>query len=298
MINHRGILYSFCLLTQTISIKFDRDSSHGSEATSNRNLAISGDLAAIPEANSLWAYQNLNLSFDDKHNTRSPVVCNNSAMLCSQMHLLKTDSTDNQTTSQSNYDSEDVLDTSTFISRANTTFKKKFGDWSWVVFMGDSNMRHTYCWWSSSQMGGVASSEATKRIESSTYGLDRTDLEFGGRWADQELILLHQQQENTAQEDPLRVQKSSWKSGHSANLQLTNPNHDHIAAKGVDNSFRQAMEIRYNSVVNSSLQFSSISEKVEPIQRISFRFLHGSVDEFRFDCSNWHVPRHRCSGGS
>eukprot|EP00037_Helgoeca_nana_P014181 m.132148 g.132148 ORF g.132148 m.132148 type:complete len:413 (-) comp22434_c0_seq1:235-1473(-) len=49
----------------------------------------------------------------------------------------------------------------------------------WIVWMGDSNMRHTYYWWTTNQLQGV-------RKESAQFGLDRSDLEYGGRWSDQE----------------------------------------------------------------------------------------------------------------
>lgn len=58
---------------------------------------------------------------------------------------------------------------------------------TWIMFMGDSNMRHTYYWWSSRVRGKRNKNGRT--TTGSTYGLDRTDLSFGGRWADQECLI-------------------------------------------------------------------------------------------------------------
>ena len=57
---------------------------------------------------------------------------------------------------------------------------------TWVMFMGDSNMRHTYHWWTWVN----DKSHQENSVYSSTYGLDRRDLDFGGRWADQEILYL------------------------------------------------------------------------------------------------------------
>lgn len=63
--------------------------------------------------------------------------------------------------------------------------QKESNPLSWVTFMGDSNMRHTYYWWTQALVKPIANSEA----HGFTYGLDRTNLGFGGRWADQEIII-------------------------------------------------------------------------------------------------------------
>lgn len=86
------------------------------------------------------------------------------------------------------------------------------------MLMGDSNMRHTYYWWTSEVMTGA-------RTTSSNYGLDRQDLDYGGRWADQECLI-------TTTEDDTNV-----------------------------------------------------------TARFSFRFLHGSIDEFWYNVRNWGVAR-------
>jgi hypothetical protein len=91
--------------------------------------------------------------------------------------------------------------------------------WSWVVFMGDSNMRHTFHWWVGQLRGG--------RKASQTFGLDRVDLGFGGRWADQEVVV------NTTLEEK--------------NQQL--------------------------------------------FRRVSFRFLHGSIEEFVYSSTHWDTAR-------
>ena len=54
---------------------------------------------------------------------------------------------------------------------------------TWVMFMGDSNMRHTYYWWTNEKTINITSAQ-----KGSTYGKDRVDLSFGGRWADQEWL--------------------------------------------------------------------------------------------------------------
>jgi hypothetical protein len=61
--------------------------------------------------------------------------------------------------------------------------KEKDQEKTWIMFMGDSNMRHTYNWWT-----GDYRRDNEQFVAGSTFGLDRTDLEFGGRWADQELL--------------------------------------------------------------------------------------------------------------
>lgn len=101
---------------------------------------------------------------------------------------------------------------------------------TWVMFMGDSNMRHTYYWWTTQKK----KSSNTVMQKGSTYGLDRSDLDYGGRWADQELLV------------------------------------------GVKNSTTGE-----GGVVNDS------------IARYSFRFLHGSVNEFINSAkkNNWDIAR-------
>jgi len=47
--------------------------------------------------------------------------------------------------------------------------------------MGDSNMRHTYYWWTTQRQGALTTTKE--------FGLDRADLGYSGRWADQEAIL-------------------------------------------------------------------------------------------------------------
>ena len=96
---------------------------------------------------------------------------------------------------------------------------------TWVMFMGDSNMRHTYYWWTNSK---IKKSDRTVTLRSSTYGLDRTDLDFGGRWADQEYLVK-------------------------------------------DKKF--------------------FLGAVTPTVRYSFRFLHGSIDEFVNDADDWNIAR-------
>jgi len=91
--------------------------------------------------------------------------------------------------------------------------------------MGDSNMRHTYYWWTKSM---VTKTDSTIALKSSTYGLDRTDLNFGGRWADQEYLV-----------------------------------QDETIGGGA----------------------------VPPTVRYSFRFLHGSIDEFVNDADDWNIAR-------
>lgn len=56
---------------------------------------------------------------------------------------------------------------------------------SWIAFMGDSNMRHTYYWWTQF----LLKAKANTGRGGFTYGLDRVGLGFGGRWADQELLI-------------------------------------------------------------------------------------------------------------
>lgn len=56
---------------------------------------------------------------------------------------------------------------------------------TWIMFMGDSNMRNTYNWWTSTKI------HQPKRLEfskSSTYGIDKHN-DFGRRWADQEYLV-------------------------------------------------------------------------------------------------------------
>jgi|AntRauTorckE5430_2_1112549.scaffolds.fasta_scaffold01458_3 hypothetical protein len=93
---------------------------------------------------------------------------------------------------------------------------------TWIMFMGDSNMRHTYHWWTTKgrQKNGV---------EGSTYGLDRTNLGFSGRWADQEILF------------PV---PEGGKNGDS-----------------------------------------------RKVSRYSFRFLHGSLEEFVHDATYWDIAR-------
>jgi hypothetical protein len=88
--------------------------------------------------------------------------------------------------------------------------------WSWVVFMGDSNMRHTFYWWVGQLKGD--------RRASQTFGLDRTDLGFGGRWADQEVVV------------------------------------------------------------------KTVEEK-QQFRRVSFRFLHGTMEEFMHSSTHWDTAR-------
>merc|ERR1711892_254307 len=97
---------------------------------------------------------------------------------------------------------------------------------TWVLFMGDSNMRHTYYWWTERM---VPKSDGTIALKSSTYGLDRTDLNFGGRWADQEYLV-----------------------------------QDETIGDGAG---------------------------IPPTVRYSFRFLHGSIDEFVNDADDWTIAR-------
>lgn len=54
----------------------------------------------------------------------------------------------------------------------------------WVMFIGDSNMRHTYVWWVS-----VLQLQAVRSEVSQQFGMDRRDLGYGGRWCDQEAVL-------------------------------------------------------------------------------------------------------------
>lgn len=54
----------------------------------------------------------------------------------------------------------------------------------WVVFMGDSNMRHTYHWWATN--GGH--NNYTFGVEGSSFGMDLTDKGPEYRWADQEML--------------------------------------------------------------------------------------------------------------
>ena len=56
---------------------------------------------------------------------------------------------------------------------------------SWVMFMGDSNMCHTYYWWTTK----CFNSKGFSAQKSSTFGADRKDLVFGGRWADQGCLI-------------------------------------------------------------------------------------------------------------
>lgn len=53
----------------------------------------------------------------------------------------------------------------------------------WIMWFGDSNMRNTYHWWVTSQL------HDGKRTESPQFGIDRHDLDFGGRWSDQEAVV-------------------------------------------------------------------------------------------------------------
>ena len=62
---------------------------------------------------------------------------------------------------------------------------KKTPALTWVMFMGDSNMRHTYFWWT----GQRKKNRHTCMQKGVTFGLDRGDLGFGGRWADQQLLV-------------------------------------------------------------------------------------------------------------
>lgn len=45
-------------------------------------------------------------------------------------------------------------------------------------------MRHTFYWWTTQQKHNSSGSQAGR-----TFGLDRADLDFGGRWADQEFLM-------------------------------------------------------------------------------------------------------------
>jgi hypothetical protein len=56
---------------------------------------------------------------------------------------------------------------------------------NWILFAGDSNMRHTYFWFTKTILAGA------EMQVGSTFGLDRVELGFGGRWGDQEAILKH-----------------------------------------------------------------------------------------------------------
>lgn len=91
---------------------------------------------------------------------------------------------------------------------------------TWIMFMGDSNMRHTYYWWTTKdgQKHGV---------KGSTYGMDRRDLGYGGRWADQEILFLE-----------------------------------------------------------GAVNINSMN-----VSRYSFRFLHGSVEEFVHSANHWDIAR-------
>lgn len=108
---------------------------------------------------------------------------------------------------------------------------KKTPALTWVMFMGDSNMRHTYFWWT----GQRKKNRHTCMQKGVTFGLDRGDLGFGGRWADQELL----------------VAKDCNSTSTSGGV----------------------------GVVNDS------------IARYSFRFLHGSVNEFINSAINWDIAR-------
>lgn len=82
---------------------------------------------------------------------------------------------------------------------------------TWILFMGDSNMRHTYYWWTKDYR-----QEQAKVKQGSTFGLDRTDLDFGGRWADQELLY---------EDDPCNQTKQVSEDSRNRTLSTTSCNH-------------------------------------------------------------------------
>lgn len=59
---------------------------------------------------------------------------------------------------------------------------------TWVMFMGDSNMRHTYHWWTTN--GGH--NKYKFGIKGSSFGMDKTDKGDEYRWADQEILFSEQ----------------------------------------------------------------------------------------------------------
>jgi len=63
----------------------------------------------------------------------------------------------------------------------NSDTKEKI---TWVMLMGDSNMRHTYYWWSNK--GGH--NRYKFGIKGSSFGLDNKDKGIAYRWADQEIL--------------------------------------------------------------------------------------------------------------
>jgi len=93
---------------------------------------------------------------------------------------------------------------------------------TWIMFMGDSNMRHTYYWWTTKDI-------QKNGVKGSTYGMDRTNLDFGGRWADQEILFP-------------------------------------VPEGGENGDSRE-------------------------VSRYSFRFLHGSLEEFVDDANHWDIAR-------
>jgi len=90
---------------------------------------------------------------------------------------------------------------------------------TWVMFIGDSNMRHTYYWWVTNTKRYKGSNIGVK---GSTFGLDRTDLDYGGRWADQELFLVPSEKETET------IQRYSLRFLHGALSELA------LAAKNWD----------------------------------------------------------------
>eukprot|EP00980_Cylindrotheca_fusiformis_P001352 scaffold338_cov116-Cylindrotheca_fusiformis.AAC.17 len=69
---------------------------------------------------------------------------------------------------------------------------------TWIMFIGDSNMRHTYFWWTQRYR------EDERYFEGgATFGSNRKDLDYGGRWADQEL--LYNAESCKEKMDPLRA---------------------------------------------------------------------------------------------
>eukprot|EP00980_Cylindrotheca_fusiformis_P001353 scaffold338_cov116-Cylindrotheca_fusiformis.AAC.18 len=69
---------------------------------------------------------------------------------------------------------------------------------TWIMFIGDSNTRHTYFWWTKPYQQDKRTS-----VGGATFGKDRRDLGVGGRWADQEL--LYNAKSCKGKMDPLRA---------------------------------------------------------------------------------------------
>jgi len=70
------------------------------------------------------------------------------------------------------------------ICNTHSKFNKKMPI-TWVMFMGDSNMRGTYHWWATAHGGHNNYKEGVK---GSTFGFDKQDKGAAYRWADQEML--------------------------------------------------------------------------------------------------------------